>query len=116
MPNMWTDIAHSIPLAGSDDGDLSDIVPRLPGMKRKSDVSQNAAYPMLVWYLYQCHGDKGLVEQHCDRIKAWVDFIGRELAEDNHIVTKSWLGEHMLPGREVGSWEFISKETPKDFI
>ena len=22
----------------------------------------------------------------------------------------------MLPGREVGSWEFISKETPKDFI
>ena len=116
MPNMWTDIARSIPLAGSDDGDLSDIVPRLPGMKRQSDVSQNAAYPMLVWYLYQCHGDKGLVEQHCDRIKAWVDFIGREMAEDNHIVTKGWLGEHMLPGREVGSWEFISKETPKDFI
>ena len=41
---------------------------------------------------------------------------GRELAEDNHIVTKGWLGEHMLPGREVGQWEFISKETPKDFI
>ena len=116
MPNMWTEIARSIPLAGSDDGDLSDIVPRLPGMKRKSDVSQNAAYPMLVWYLYQCHGDKGLIEHHCDRVKAWVDFIGRELAEDNHIVTKGWLGEHMLPGREVGQWEFISKETPKDFI
>ena len=116
MPNMWTEVARSIPLAGSDDGDLSDIVPRLPGMKRKSDVSQNAAYPMLVWYLYQCHGDKRLVEHHCDRIKAWVDFIGRELAEDNHIVTKGWLGEHMLPGREVGQWEFISKETPKDFI
>jgi len=116
MPNMWTEIARGIPLAGSDDGDLSDIVPRLPGMKRESDVSQNAAYPMLVWYLYQCHGDKGLVEHHCDRVKAWVDFIGRKLVEDNHIVTKGFLGEHMLPSREVGQFEFISKETPKDYI
>ena len=116
MPGLWTDVARSIPLAGSENGDLSDIVPRLPGMNRQSDVSQNAAYPMLVWYLYQCHGDERLIEQHCDRVKAWVDFIGREMAGENHIVTKGWLGEHMLPGRKVGHWEFISKETPKDFI
>ncbi|MDA7880621.1 glycoside hydrolase family 78 protein, partial [Mariniblastus sp.] len=116
IPNLWTDVARSIPLAGSENGDLSDIVPRLPGMNRQSDVSQNAAYPMLVWYLYQCHGDERLLEQHYDSVKAWVDFIGREMAGDNHIVTKGWLGEHMLPGRETGHWEFISKETPKDFI
>jgi alpha-L-rhamnosidase len=116
MPNLWTDVARSIPLAGSENGDLSDIVPRLPGMNRQSDVSQNAAYPMLVWYLYQCHSDNRLLEQHFDSVKSWVDFIGRELAGDNHIVTKGWLGEHMLPGREIGHWEFISKETPKDFI
>ena len=115
-PGLWTDVARSIPLAGSENGDLSDIVPRLPGMNRQSDVSQNAAYPMLVWYLYQCYGDKRLIERHCDRVKAWVDFIGRDLANDDHIVTKGWLGEHMLPGREVGHWEFISEETPKDFI
>jgi alpha-L-rhamnosidase len=116
MPSLWTDVARSIPLAGSENGDLSDIVPRLPGMNRASDVSQNAAYPMLVWYLYQCHGDRRLIEQHCDRVKAWVDFIGKDLAGENHIVTKGWLGEHMLPGRETGHWEFISAETPKDFI
>ncbi len=115
-PRLWTEVAWSIPLAGSEDGDLSDIVPRLPGMNRKSDVSQNAAYPMLVWYLYQCLGDERLIEQHCDRVKAWVDFIGRNLAGDDHIVTKGWLGEHMLPGRKTGHWEFISAETPKDFI
>jgi len=116
MPGLWTDVARSIPLAGSENGDLSDIVPRLPGMHRPSDVSQNAAYPMLVWYLYQCHGDERLIEQHCDSVKAWVDFIGKNLAGENHIVTKGWLGEHMLPGRKVGHWEFISKETPKNFI
>jgi len=116
MPSLWTDVARSIPLAGSEDGDLSDIVPRLPGMNRQSDVSQNAAYPMLVWYLYQCHGDKRLLQQHHGSVKAWVDFIGENLAGDNHIVTKGWLGEHMLPGRKIGHWEFISKETPKDFI
>ncbi|MDP6545761.1 MAG: family 78 glycoside hydrolase catalytic domain [Phycisphaerae bacterium] len=116
MPGLWTDVARSIPLAGSANGDLSDIVPRLPGMNRQSDVSQNAAYPMLVWYLYQCHGDRRLLEQHYSSVKAWVDFIGRDLAGDNHVVTKGWLGEHMLPGRKTGHWEFISKETPKDFI
>ena len=116
MPGLWTDVARSIPLAGSENGDLSDIVPRLPGMNRQSDVSQNAAYPMLVWYLYQCYGDQRLLEQHHDSVKAWVDFIGREMAGENHIVTKGCLGEHMLPGRETGHWEFISKETPKDFI
>jgi len=116
MPSLWTDVARSIPLAGSENGDLSDIVPRLPGMNRQSDVSQNAAYPMLVWYLYQCYGDQRLLEQHCDSVKAWVDFIGREMAGDDHIVTRGWLGEHMLPGRKTGHWEFISKETPKDYI
>jgi len=115
-PRLWTEVAWSIPLAGSENGDLSDIVPRLPGMNRQSDVSQNAAYPMLVWYLHQCLGDERLIEQHCDRVKAWVDFIGRDLAGDDHIVTRGWLGEHMLPGRETGHWEFISAETPKDFI
>jgi len=115
-PRLWTEVAWSIPLAGSENGDLSDIVPRLPGMNRQSDVSQNAAYPMLVWYLHQCLGDERLIEQHYDSVKAWVDFIGRDLAGDDHIVTRGWLGEHMLPGRETGHWEFISAETPKDFI
>jgi alpha-L-rhamnosidase len=71
---------------------------------------------MLIWYLYQCHDDRRLLEQHFDSVKAWVDFIGRDLAGDDHIVTEGWLGEHMLPGREVGHWEFISEETPKAFI
>jgi len=116
MPNLWTELAWGITLAGSNNGDLSDIVPRLPGMNRRSDVSQNAAYPMLVWYLYQCHGDERLLKQHCDRVKAWVDFISREMARDDHIVTKGWLGEHMWPKRDTVGIEFISKETPKDFI
>ncbi len=116
MPILWTEIARSIPLAGPGNGDLSDIVPRLPGMRRQSDVSQNASYPMLVWYLYECHGDERLLGQHYSSVVAWVDFIGKNLAGDDHIVRKGWLGEHMLPGRKVGHWEFISKETPKDYI
>lgn len=86
-------------------------------MKRKSDVSQNASYPMLIWYLYQCYGDERLLEQHYQTVKAWVDFIGRELADSTHVVTKGWLGEHMLPNSgNVPGWSFCSKETPKDYI
>jgi len=116
MPELWTGFARSIQLAGSANGDLSDVVPRLPGMKRQSDVSQNASYPMLIWYLYECYGDERLLEQHYPTVKAWVDFIGRQLAEPTHIVKKGWLGEHMLPKRGTPGWEFISPETPKDLI
>ena len=117
MPDLWTGFARSIQLAGSANGDLSDIVPRLPGMKRRSDVSQNASYPMLIWYLYECYGDERLLEQHYPTVKAWVDFIGRQLTEEPaRIVKKGWLGEHMLPKRGAPGWDFISTETPKELI
>ena len=117
MPDLWLREARNIQLTSSPNGDLSDVAPVLPGMKRESDVSQNGAYPMLIWYLYECYGDRQILEQHYPTIKAWVDFIGRDLADSMHIVRKGWLGEHMLPKTEGGpGWEFISKETPKDFI
>jgi len=103
-------------LGASADGDLSDVVPVFPGMKRDTDVSQNASYPMLIWNLYENYGDNRLLEQHYPTVKAWVDFIGRQLAEPSHIVKKGWLGEHMFPKRGALGWEFISKETPKDLI
>jgi alpha-L-rhamnosidase len=117
MPQLWTRFARDIQLGGSDNGDLSDIVPVLPGMKRQSDVSQNASYPMLIWHLYECHGDERLLQQHYRTVNAWVDFIGRELADSTHIVNNGWLGEHMLPkrGSEPG-WYFSTKETPKEYI
>jgi len=117
MPDLWTRFARDIQLGSSDSGDLSDIVPILPGMKRKSDVSQNASYPMLIWYLYECHGDQRLLEQHYRTVKAWVDFIGRELADSTHIVKKGWLGEHMLPKTgSVPGWSFSTKVTPREYI
>lgn len=35
MPDLWLREARNIQLGSSDNGDLSDIVPVLPGMKRK---------------------------------------------------------------------------------
>ena len=116
MPDFWTGYARMIQLGASADGDLSDVVPVFPGKRRDSDVSQNASYPMLIWNLYENFGDHRLLEQHYPTVKAWVDFIGRQLAEPSHIVRKGWLGEHMLPKRGTPGWEFISKETPKDLI
>lgn len=116
MPALWNGFLRMIQLASTEDGDLSDIVPTLPGSRRQSDVSQTAGYPMLVWYLHRCLDDRRLLEQHEPSVRAWVDFIGRELADESHVVKKGWLGEHMLPGRDVGQWEFRSTETPPPFI
>jgi alpha-L-rhamnosidase len=118
MPELWTRFARDIQLGSSENGDLSDVVPVMQGLKRESDVTQNASYPMLIWYLYENHGDQRLLEQHYRTVKAWVDFIGRELADSTHIVKIGWLGEHMEPkyDGDVPGWKFFTKETPREFI
>jgi alpha-L-rhamnosidase len=115
-PKLWTKFARDIQLGSSDNGSLSDIVPLLPNLGRRGfDVSQNANYAMLLWYLYQCYDDQRLLEQHYQTVKAWVDCIGT-MAESNHVVKKGWLGDHMLPGPAPGQEQIISKETPGEFI
>jgi len=101
MPNLWTKVARDIQLGSSDKGFLSDIVPVPPGMQRDFDVSQNGNYPMLIWYLYQCYSDERLIQQHYERIRDWVDYIGT-MTDGDHIVNKGWVGDHMLPGRIPG--------------
>ena len=115
MPNLWTKAARDIQLGSSDKGFLSDIVPVPPGMQRDFDVSQNGNYPMLIWYLYQCYSDERLLQQHYQRVKAWVDYIAT-MADGDHIVSKGWVGDHMLPGRIPGDEKYMSDETPRPLI
>jgi alpha-L-rhamnosidase len=115
LPRFWDKYAEDIRLTARDDGSISDVSPVFPGMVRSPDVSQNANYPMLIWYLYQIYDDRRLLENHYPVIKGCTDYITDNMC-DGSLVVKGWLGDHMLPGHAPGYEKWLSDETPPSLI
>lgn len=60
----------------------------------------SAAYPMIVWSLYERHGGIDLLQTHYPALRAYADFVATSLctgntdpADDGFIVTKTGLGD-----------------------
>jgi alpha-L-rhamnosidase len=59
----------------AEDGSVPDTVPRAAFARGPADPAWGAAYPIILWYMYQHYGDRRLLEQHFDGIRAWADFL-----------------------------------------
>jgi alpha-L-rhamnosidase len=55
----------------------------------------NSTYVITIWLLYQHYGDVGVLRNHYDSMKRWVDFLGRT-AQD-HILHHGWIGDWAPP-------------------
>jgi alpha-L-rhamnosidase len=112
MPLFWKKFATDIRMGSRTDGSIGDVTPAFPGKPREPDVSQGAAYAMLVWYLYQAYDDPDLLSEHYQTIKNWIDYITNNMC-DGEFVVKGWLGDHMVPGYAPGYEKWLSDETPQ---
>ncbi len=74
----------------SEDGAVTDTVPHKWG-RRPADPAWGSAYPLIAWYLYKHYGDRAVLEEHYEGLKAWADFLDSK-AED-HIVEYSYYGD-----------------------
>lgn len=74
MAAFYTNFLRNIRDVQSEDGAVTDTVPHRYG-RRPADPAWGSAYPLLVWYLYLHYGDRRVVEQHFDGVKAWADFL-----------------------------------------
>jgi alpha-L-rhamnosidase len=66
----------------TEDGAVSDTVPRARFAVGPADPSWGAAYPLVLWYAYQQYGDRRLLEQHFDGIRKWSDFLQTKARPD----------------------------------
>jgi alpha-L-rhamnosidase len=57
------------------DGSVPDTTPRARFAHGAADPPWGAAYPLVLWYVYQQYGDRRLLEQHFDGIRKWSDFL-----------------------------------------
>lgn len=89
------------------DGSVTDTVPHRYG-RRPADPAWGAAYPLIAWYLYLYHGDRRILEEHYEGIKAWTDFQ-RSQAKDG-ILSYSYYGDWVpierTPGELVSTFYY----------
>jgi len=89
------------------DGSVTDTVPHKYG-RRPADPAWGAAYPLITWYLYLYHGDRRILEEHFEGIKAWTDFQ-RSQASDG-ILSYSYYGDWVpierTPGELVSTFYY----------
>ncbi|MCR3759523.1 glycoside hydrolase family 78 protein [Clostridium felsineum] len=63
---------------------------------------------IIPWTIYVQYGDKKILEQQFESMKAWVDYIKRE--DDNSFSTRLW-----TTGFQLGDWLALDGENPESF-
>lgn len=95
------------------DGGVPFVIPDVLDEKSHSSAAWGDAAVICPWTLYLCYGDKRVLEEQYDSMKAWVEYM-REQGDDEHLWNTGfhfgdWLGLDAKEGSYVGA-------TPKDLI
>lgn len=95
------------------DGGVPFVVPNILSEKAQSASAWGDAAVIIPWTLYVCYGDKRVLEEQYDSMKAWVEFIRRQ--GDNEYLWNSgfhfgdWLALDSRPDSYIGA-------TARDFV
>ncbi|MCY9668873.1 glycoside hydrolase family 78 protein [Paenibacillus alginolyticus] len=95
------------------DGGVPFVVPNILSEKAQSASAWGDAAVIIPWTLYLCYGDKRVLEEQYDSMKAWVEFIRRQ--GDNEYLWNSgfhfgdWLALDSRPDSYIGA-------TARDFV
>ncbi|MBV8828280.1 MAG: family 78 glycoside hydrolase catalytic domain [Acidobacteriaceae bacterium] len=111
MAAFYTNFLRDIRDAQGDGGEVPDIVPyiRMFGLNREGDPAWGLAYPLIVEYMYEYYGDRRILEQHYEGIKAWTEFLHRHAPSG--ILDYSKFGDWVAidPSSKIlaGTWAYI---------
>lgn len=86
------------------DGTIPDTVPFKPTHgRRPADPNAGAAFPTLLWLMYEQYGDRRILEENYEALKKWVEFL-RGKAPD-----------HILRYSTYGDWVSVDW-TPEEYV
>lgn len=99
MARFWRKWLRDIKDSQLENGDVPHVVPNegvlFGGWGGENDPGWDAAYPMIVWWMYQYYGDEQVLAKHYDGLKEYVEFV-EESSEDGRIV-QTGLGDWVTP-------------------
>ncbi|SDD04808.1 alpha-L-rhamnosidase [Paenibacillus sp. UNCCL117] len=90
-----------------EDGGVPFVIPHVLKETSHSSAAWGDAAVICPWVLYQCYGDKRILEQQYESMKAWVAYI-RSQGENEYLWTTGfhfgdWLGLDAKPDSYVGA-------------
>ncbi|GBF72445.1 alpha-L-rhamnosidase [Paenibacillus sp. 598K] len=96
-----------------EDGGVPFVIPDVLDRNSHSSAAWGDAAVICPWTIYLCYGDKRILEQQYDSMKAWVEYIRRQ-GDDEHLWNTGfhfgdWLGLDSKPDSYVGA-------TDRDYI
>lgn len=97
LPAFWTkwmqDFTDAQRWAG-ETGIIPVVVPELRKREASNDLSWVAAYPLIIWQMYQLFGDRQIVQEHYPFIKKWYKFI---FGTAHQNIIGGIYGDHLIP-------------------
>jgi alpha-L-rhamnosidase len=107
MASFYTNYLRNIHDVQASDGTLPDTVPYAGGT-RPADPAWGSAYPLLVWNMYVYYGDRRILEEHYEGIKAWTDYLTKR--SQNGVVYYysygDWVAADRTPGGLVSTFYY----------
>jgi len=107
MPAFYTNFLRDIHDVQGADGTVTDTVPHRYG-SRPADPAWGMAYPLLTWYMYEYYGDRRILEQHYDGVKAWTDYLRTRSREGilDYSYYGDWVPIEKTPGSLVSTFSY----------
>jgi alpha-L-rhamnosidase len=99
----YTNFLRSIRDSQNETGAVTDMVP--PARYAPADPAWGSAYPLLVLYMYHQYGDRRILEQHFDGIRAWAEFLRSKSVNGtlDYVKYGDWVSIEPTPGNLVSS-------------
>jgi len=102
MAAFYTNFLRDIRDVQDAQGRITDTVPHIWGT-RPADPAWGTAYPLFAWYMYLYYGDKRILSEHYDGLKAYVAFL------------KSQAPQGLLTFSNYGDWVALAP-TPSAIV
>jgi alpha-L-rhamnosidase len=103
MAAFYTNFLRDIRDSQNNSGAVTDMVP--PASYAAADPTWGSAYPLLVQYMYEQYGDRRILEQHFEGIRAWAEFLRSKSANGtlDYVKYGDWVSVEPTPGNLVSS-------------
>ncbi|MBW7461422.1 alpha-L-rhamnosidase, partial [Paenibacillus sepulcri] len=90
-----------------DNGGVPFVIPHVLDENSHSSAAWGDAAVICPWVIYQCYGDKQILEQQYESMKAWIDYMHaqgeQEFLWNTGFHFGDWLGLDSKPGSYIGA-------------
>ncbi len=88
MQSFYAKWLGDVVTSAAPDGSIPSVAPVNGDNGWRPDPAWGTAYPQIIWDSYVQYGNTGVITEHYDHVKAWVDYLGT-ISDADHVVVNA---------------------------